>query len=141
MASNVPTSKTAMLDAISRLDRKAVIAGFEANSDLVAYRDEKGRNWLHIICATDRQKRKQKSTVVIDLAGDLLIDHGFDTNEPAFTEGTWHARAHGTRLHSGTQSHEVKTLRLRATCSNQDRRQNIVSGPQPFAKIRHRFDS
>src|SRR5262245_58000277 len=84
-------SNTAMVELVKHLRWKEVAAGLDENPKLAGYRDERGRNWLHLCCSID-VKAKSKLNVKdgIRLAG-LLLDRGFDINMPAFTEGDWHA--------------------------------------------------
>ncbi|HEX6999149.1 MAG TPA: ankyrin repeat domain-containing protein [Gammaproteobacteria bacterium] len=53
---------------------------------LQAYRDERGRNWLHMCCMA-----KPKNSHAASLrTAEVLLRH-YDVNEPAFVEGTWKA--------------------------------------------------
>jgi uncharacterized protein len=84
-------SKTAMTELVKQFRWKDVAAGLDENPALTGYRDERGRNWLHLCCSIDvktRPKLNVKDSV--KLAG-VLLDRGFDINMPAFTEGSWHA--------------------------------------------------
>jgi len=88
---NIPTSKTRLAECVRELRSNEILAGLEAKPELLAYRDERGRNWLHLCASIDTRKKKGLRQVdAIPLAKGLL-SLGIDVNEPAFTEGTWHA--------------------------------------------------
>lgn len=92
-------SKTRMIALVRSHDAKGVDEALAANTALRAYRDERGRNWLHLCCMA---KPKNGSATSIRTAKVLLRD--YDVNEPAFVEGTWkatplwHAIAFGRNL-------------------------------------------
>ena len=68
-----------------------VSAGLREKPELLEYRDERGRNWLHLCASVDvAVKRGLDPQDSVRLAGDLL-DLGIDVNGPAFTEGSWQA--------------------------------------------------
>lgn len=79
-------SKTS-LRASARAHRWEELRGaLAARPDLLAARDERGRNWLHQACmapATDADDS-------IRTAG-LLLELGLGLDDPAFTEGVWQA--------------------------------------------------
>jgi hypothetical protein len=79
-------SKTRMLDLVKAFDWKAVQAGLAESPDLIGFRDERGRNWLHVCCGVDVTKRKPKVADSVKTA-DVLLKLGFDVSKPAFTEG------------------------------------------------------
>jgi len=81
-------SKTSMLPLVRAFDWKAVDAGLRDNKQLVKYRDERGRNWLHVCCATSLAGRDSKSSI---RTADVLMAHGIDFHDHAFTEGRWRA--------------------------------------------------
>jgi len=86
-------SKTAMTELVKQFRWKDVESGLDENPALTGYRDERGRNWLHLCCSVDvKAKPKLRVKDSITLAGRLL-DRGFDIDMPAFTEGPWHATA------------------------------------------------
>jgi hypothetical protein len=80
-----------MTELVKQFRWKEVASGLDGNPALTQYRDERGRNWLHLCCSVD-VKAKAKLSVKdgVKLAG-FLLDTGFDIDMPAFTEGTWHA--------------------------------------------------
>ena len=86
----VPASKTRLTACVKAFDADAVAAGLKAHPDLLHYRDDRGRNWLHLCASVDAARRGLDPGAAIGLAG-VLLDLGIDINTPAFTEGTWHA--------------------------------------------------
>ena len=81
-------SKTALLEAVRAFDWKAVDAGLREKPRLVKHRDERGRNWLHVCCATSLNGRDRKSSI---RTADVLLTHGVDLRDYALTEGRWRA--------------------------------------------------
>jgi hypothetical protein len=55
-------SKTSMLPLVRAFDWKAVQEGLEEKPALLDHRDDRGRNWLHICCATPLDGRGTGST-------------------------------------------------------------------------------
>jgi len=81
-------SKTRMLDWVKGFDWREVERGLDESPELMAHRDERGRNWLHVCCGVNAKKTKQSVADSIKTA-DVLLKVGFDVNEAAFTEGDW----------------------------------------------------
>jgi uncharacterized protein len=81
-------SKTAMLALVKGFRASEVDAGLKENPALLAWRDERGRNWLHVCCATKAPKARQKDSVE---TAAVLLQHGLDKDSVAFAEGTWQA--------------------------------------------------
>jgi hypothetical protein len=81
-------SKTSLAAAVRAFDWKAVDAGLKAEPGLTRHRDERGRNWLHLCCATPLGNRPPKDSI---RTADILLKHGIDVHDHAFTEGTWKA--------------------------------------------------
>jgi len=81
-------SKTGMLSLVKAFRCKDVDAGLEENRHLLEFRDERGRNWLHICCATKIPGPKVKDSIK---TAEVLLAHGLDIDREAFTEGTWKA--------------------------------------------------
>ena len=81
-------SKTSLLPLVRAFDWKAVDAGLKEKPQLVKHRDERGRNWLHVCCATSLDGRDPKSSIRM---ADVLLAHGIDLRDHAFTEGRWRA--------------------------------------------------
>lgn len=77
-----------MLPLVRAFDWKAIDAALREKPSLVAYRDERGRNWLHVCCATSLNGHDPKPSI---RTADVLIGHGIDFREHAFTEGRWRA--------------------------------------------------
>lgn len=81
-------SKTSLLPLVRAFDWKAVAAGFEERPSLVAHRDKRGWNWLHVCCATSLGNRDARPSI---RTADVLLAHGIDLNQHAFSEGSWKA--------------------------------------------------
>jgi ankyrin repeat protein len=81
-------SKTGMLALVKAFRWKEVAAALEAHRDLLAFRDERGRNWLHVCCGTRATAPRVKDSI---RTADVLLAHGLDLDREAFTEGTWKA--------------------------------------------------
>jgi hypothetical protein len=81
-------SKTSLLPLVRAFDWKAVDAGLTEKPQLADHRDERGRNWLHICCATALDGRDAKPSI---RTADVLIARGIDLHAHAFTEGAWRA--------------------------------------------------
>jgi hypothetical protein len=77
-----------MLPLVRAFDWKAVDAGLREKPQLVTHRDERGRNWLHLCCATALDGRNPRSSI---RTADVLMAHGIDLQDHAFTEGRWRA--------------------------------------------------
>lgn len=83
-------SKTRMQALVKAFDWAAVDAGLTANPDLLAWRDERGRNWLHLCCATPADGAGRDPAASVRTA-DVLLQHGLSLDAEAFTEGDWKA--------------------------------------------------
>jgi ankyrin repeat protein len=81
-------SKTAMLALVKAFRAGEVDRSLAENLALLAFRDERGRNWLHICCGQVPAKGKEKDSIA---TAGILLRRGFDINAPAFTEGAWQA--------------------------------------------------
>jgi hypothetical protein len=81
-------SKTSLLPLVRAFDWKAVDAGLREKPQLVAHRDERGRNWLHVCCATSLDGRDPAPSI---RTADVLMARGIDVRDHAFTEGRWRA--------------------------------------------------
>lgn len=81
-------SKTSLLPLVRAFAWKAVDAGLKEKPRLSKHRDERGRNWLHICCATELDGRDPRASI---RTADVLLDHGIDLRDHAFTEGRWRA--------------------------------------------------
>ena len=81
-------SKTSLLPLVRSFDWEAVAGSLQERPSLVAHRDERGRNWLHICCATALKGRDARPSI---RTADVLLARGIDLNDHAFTEGRWRA--------------------------------------------------
>jgi uncharacterized protein len=81
-------SKSSLLPQIRAFDWRAVDAGLGERPDLIGYRDDRQRNWLHLLCMTPLGRRDPKDSV---RTGDVLLARGIKLSEHAFTEGKWKA--------------------------------------------------
>lgn len=75
-----------MIELVRGHKADEVRRGLEESPALIPWRDERGRNWLHLCCMARPAKGSGSS---IRTAGILLLH--FDVNAPAFVEGTWKA--------------------------------------------------
>ena len=80
-------SKTGLLKHLKEGNVEALLAGLDESPELVQFKEERGRNWLHL-CAS--VSKRAFATPSMRLAEGLLA-RGLDINAPAFTEGSWHA--------------------------------------------------
>lgn len=82
-------SKTSLTESVRAFDWRAVEAGLDAKPALIEARDKRGRNWLHLCCATPPDARRSAADGI--RLADLLIGRGLGIDDPAFTEGQWRA--------------------------------------------------
>ena len=83
-------SKTRMLAIVKALDAKGVAQALRESPELLKYRDEKGRNWLHLCCGIDIKGDQRKAAESIKIADDLM-KAGIAINQEAFSEAEWKA--------------------------------------------------
>src|SRR5262245_56988937 len=81
-------SKTGMLSLVKAFRWRDVDAGLRGDRHLLEFRDERGRNWLHICCATRVPEPRVKDSIK---TAEVLLAQGLDIDREAFTEGTWKA--------------------------------------------------
>ena len=81
-------SKTSLLPLVRSFDWEAVDASLQQRPSLVAHRDERGRNWLHICAATALGGRDARPSI---RTADVLLARGISLADHAFTEGRWRA--------------------------------------------------
>jgi hypothetical protein len=81
-------SKTSLLEAVKAFDWKALDAGLKERPDLLSHREEREKNWLHVLCSTKLKGRKPAASIK---TADVLLERGIDLHAHAFTEGTWKA--------------------------------------------------
>ncbi|HXW84273.1 MAG TPA: ankyrin repeat domain-containing protein [Candidatus Binataceae bacterium] len=79
-----------MLALVKAFDWKNVDAGFAENPELLGFRDERGRNWLHLCCGVNAKRSTPRAEASIRTA-ELLLKLGIDIDQPAFVEGQWRA--------------------------------------------------
>ncbi len=80
-------SKTGLLKHLKEGNVEALLAGLDESSELLQFKDERGRNWLHLCASVSKPKFRAPSTRL----AEGLLARGLDINAPAFTEDTWHA--------------------------------------------------
>ncbi len=83
-------SKTRMIALVRAFQWRDVKAGLAENPSLLEYRDERGRNWLHLCCSVNPKPKKLKPADSVKTAG-FLLSAGLDINQEAFSEGDWKA--------------------------------------------------
>ena len=83
-------SRTRLTEQVRHLDASAVFAGLEESPELLAHRDDRGRNWLHLTCSINAAEKHIDETRAVTLARGLL-ERSLPIDAPAFTEGDWHA--------------------------------------------------
>lgn len=76
-------SKTSMREAVRAHRWQEVAQGLAERPDLKDVSDERGRNWLHLVCMAPGEDEASIRTA------DVLLALGFGIDDPAFTEGTW----------------------------------------------------
>jgi uncharacterized protein len=82
-------SKTRMAELVKAFDADAVQRALAESPGLLGVRDERGRTWLHICCATPP---KSPADVAASIrTADVLIAAGLGISDAAFTEGAWRA--------------------------------------------------
>lgn len=92
-------SKTSLRETVRGFRWRELGAALAARPDLIGVRDERGRNWLHLCCATPGGDAEDSIRTA-----DLLLDLGLGLADAAFTEGEWRAIplwfaiAHGKNL-------------------------------------------
>src|ERR1700754_2151330 len=75
-------SRTRLAERVKGHDAAAIDAALRERPELRDIRDERGRTWLHLCAATPA--RDPAASVA---AARVLIAHGLDMNDAAFTEG------------------------------------------------------
>lgn len=79
-------SRTSLTETVRRHDWRRLGEDLAARPDLLGVRDERGRNWLHLCCATPAEDPDDSIRTA-----DLLLGLGLGLEDAAFTEGTWRA--------------------------------------------------
>jgi ankyrin repeat protein len=83
-------SKTKLGELVKTFRWKEVDTGLAEKPDLLAVRDDRGRNWLHLCCGVNPKRAKLKAEDSVKTA-EVLLRRGIDINLEAFTEGEWKA--------------------------------------------------
>lgn len=78
-------SKTSLRETVRGHRWRELGEALAARPDLLDMRDERGRNWLHLCCATPGGAEDSIRTA------DLLLGLGLGLEDAAFTEGEWKA--------------------------------------------------
>lgn len=78
-------SKTSLRETARGHKWRELGEGLAARPDLLEARDERGRTWLHLCCATPGDAADSIRTA------DLLLALGLGLEDAAFTEGEWRA--------------------------------------------------
>ena len=81
-------SRTQLLEWVKGWKAKEVAAGLAEDPKLLAWRDERGRNLLHVCCGVKQRGRQASHSLK---TADALLAAGLDVNQEAFREGTWQA--------------------------------------------------
>ncbi|HTU13282.1 MAG TPA: hypothetical protein VMG08_20500 [Allosphingosinicella sp.] len=79
-------SKTSLRETVRGFHWEQLRTDLAARPDLLEVRDERGRNWLHLCCATPGGAADESIRTA-----DLLLELGLGLEDPAFTEGEWRA--------------------------------------------------
>jgi ankyrin repeat protein len=92
-----------MLPLVKDLKWKEVAQGLAENPALLDFRDERGRNWLHLACGVRIKERGLRPLNSIKTA-EVLLNAGLDINQEAFQEPDfkatplWYAIGYGQNL-------------------------------------------
>jgi len=82
------TSKTAMLAFVKSFRAAEVRRALADSAALLAFRDERGRNWLHLCCGTKARPAKVRDSLK---TAEVLLEAGLELDREAFREGDWKA--------------------------------------------------
>lgn len=83
-------SRTQMLESIKHLHWREVEASLAEHPNLITYRDDRGRNFLHICCSVNVIEQRLPPVQSVRTA-DVLLSAGIDINQEAFREHNWKA--------------------------------------------------
>jgi hypothetical protein len=78
-----------MLALVKAFDWTGVERALTETPALLGVRDERGRTWLHLCCATPPKSAAETAASI--RTADVLLAAGLDLDEAAFTEGEWRA--------------------------------------------------
>ena len=93
-------SRTRLTELVKALDAEAVAAGLDESPQLLGWRDQRGRGWLHLACGGNVAGDPELAAAAVRTA-DVLIARGQGIEEAAFTEGEWRATRSGSRSPTG----------------------------------------
>lgn len=82
-------SKVQVRELVRAFDDKGIAAALDAKPALLEARDERGRTWLHLCCATPLDEKRSAAASI--RTADLLLARGLDLEDAAFTEGEFRA--------------------------------------------------
>jgi hypothetical protein len=116
MTESRPISRTALLERVKAFDVDGVRRGVAASPGLLAWRDERGRSFLHIVCATPPKTPAQTAASIA--IADVLIAAGLDISEAAFTEDEWRATPLWCAIGRG-RNHALATHLLELGCDRE----------------------
>ena len=85
-----PPQRTQLLESVKRLRWQEVEATLAEHPRLIEYRDERGRNLLHMCCGVNPKARRLPPSASLRTA-DVLLRAALGVNQEAFREGTWRA--------------------------------------------------
>ncbi len=83
-------SKTALMEAVKAFRWRDVDAALTESPELLEFRGERGRNWLHLCCGSPLKGAGRSAADSIATA-DALLSKGLDIDGEAFSEGAWKA--------------------------------------------------
>jgi uncharacterized protein len=106
-----------MLESVKNFRWREVEASLAAHSKLIAYRDERGRNFLHICCGVNVREKKRSPGDSVRTA-DVLLSAGIDINQEAFREHNWRATPLWYAVARGQNLHLAKHLLQRGSDPN-----------------------
>src|SRR5262245_64707904 len=82
-------SRTSLTKLVRAHDADGVSAALDETPELAGWRDERGRNWLHLCCMAKPSGKVGAAKSVA--TADVLLGRGFDLDAAAFTENEWRA--------------------------------------------------
>ena len=79
-----------MRENVQNFRWKEVAESLAENPKLKSFRDERGRNWLHLCCGANLRRGRLNPEHGVHTA-EVLLQAGLDLNREAFREGSWKA--------------------------------------------------
>jgi uncharacterized protein len=110
-------SRTQMLELVKSLRWREVETTLAAQPNLIAYRDDRGRNFLHICCGVNLNGKKLSPRQSVRTA-DVLLSAGIDINQEAFREHNWRATPLWYAVSRSQNLHLTKHLLQRGSDPN-----------------------